>query len=743
MNAASNRETVKAGNTSRPNSFGSSKSSDHNFEAQQQQQLPPKEAPVFHNTQRRKGSIERRMLLKGGLKRHTADGVLSKKYSGDNDNIGDNDDDMSASITASTLRRNSTGTNSRFAKQAHHDSMDSLASFASFATFGSGTSGNSGEGEAVGNLTFVTDVEMLSIMYENDDDGNNDNNNVDSRNSTATYNSLPPSAILGKGATSMVRLAWRKSNKPNNNSSKRASSLDTNSDTEDNEAAAAAAMKITPDLKAIAARNEYRPTGQKAKSRRSVIRVISQPSIDNRSISSSKGDLVAVKLIQKSVLKQMKTMTRDSASNRVTVSTAFDNIEREIAMMKRLRHPNLVQLFEVIDSVESDKLYMVLEYVSLGEILSHVEGTDTYRRMRYKSKVKGLTPGGYFDEDNAALYFVDIMHGLAYLHRHGICHRDLKPENILLNANGIAKISDFGVAHVFDNEKDDAIRDSLMMSVCSGMDGLDFLDDSVRSDGISLKDDSQFLSRRESDQAREMPSQHTSGILNKTEGTWYYWSPEMCTTSEFSGYACDIWAAGICLFIFTTGKVPFFSMTPLTLFELISKAEVPYDSHPNMSNTLKGLLTKMLTKNPADRAGVGFCLQHEFCEKARIQRVEELGQDFEHSDQEIILTSEEVDTAFSVTKLSSLFEKKTRRQSNDSDIEEGENEGEDEEDEQENPILPPTFKPGTSEDKVPQPTNESQKRGKRRMSKRIFNKHFSESEVGKRSRKSKEKCVIQ
>eukprot|EP00956_Cyclotella_meneghiniana_P027781 scaffold63188_cov106-Cyclotella_meneghiniana.AAC.1 len=205
---------MKAGNTSRPNSFGSSKSSDHNFEAQQQQQQP-KEAPVFHNTQRRKG-------------------------------------------------------------------------------------------------------EMLSIMYENDDDGNNDNNNVDSRNSTATYNSLPPSAILGKGATSMVRLAWRKSNKPNNNSSKRASSLDTNSDTEDNEAAAAAAMKITPDLKAIAARNEYRPTGQKAKSRRSVIRVISQPSIDNRSISSSKGDLVAVKLIQKSVLKQMKTMTRDSASNRVT-----------------------------------------------------------------------------------------------------------------------------------------------------------------------------------------------------------------------------------------------------------------------------------------------------------------------------------------------------------------------------------------------------------------------------------------
>lgn len=79
----------------------------------------------------------------------------------------------------------------------------------------------------------------------------------------------------------------------------------------------------------------------------------------------------------------------------------------------------------------------------LGEILSHVgmfmslyvpvltydlmrlifvmsittEGTNKYRRMRYKKKVRGLTADGHFDEKHAALYFVDIMHGLAYLHR--------------------------------------------------------------------------------------------------------------------------------------------------------------------------------------------------------------------------------------------------------------------------------------------------------------------------------------
>ncbi len=57
-------------------------------------------------------------------------------------------------------------------------------------------------------------------------------------------------------------------------------------------------------------------------------------------------------------------------------------------------------------------------FVAPGEILSHVQGTNRYTRMRYRKKVKGLTPEGHFDERHAALYFVDIMHGLAYLHRY-------------------------------------------------------------------------------------------------------------------------------------------------------------------------------------------------------------------------------------------------------------------------------------------------------------------------------------
>lgn len=81
--------------------------------------------------------------------------------------------------------------------------------------------------------------------------------------------------------------------------------------------------------------------------------------------------LVAVKVLQKSILKEMKTFQQGD-DRRLTVLTAFDNIEREVATMKRLRHPNLIRLFEVIDSVESDRLLMVLEYVPMGTLLVEV-----------------------------------------------------------------------------------------------------------------------------------------------------------------------------------------------------------------------------------------------------------------------------------------------------------------------------------------------------------------------------------
>jgi serine/threonine protein kinase len=70
-------------------------------------------------------------------------------------------------------------------------------------------------------------------------------------------------------------------------------------------------------------------------------------------------DLVAVKIFSKSLLKRKRHMERNKETRRVQVKTALDQVEREIALMKKLSHPNLVDFIEALDSPESDMLYMV------------------------------------------------------------------------------------------------------------------------------------------------------------------------------------------------------------------------------------------------------------------------------------------------------------------------------------------------------------------------------------------------
>jgi serine/threonine protein kinase len=140
-------------------------------------------------------------------------------------------------------------------------------------------------------------------------------------------------------------------------------------------------------------------------------------------------NLYAVKIFHKSLLKKMRTMERDKETRKMKVHTALEQVEREIALMKKMHHPNLVSLYEVIDSPESDILYMVIEFMPLGEIMTY-QDDGTFRRSN--SNVTGYNAKlGHFDEAAAALFFVDILHGLAYLHQHRVIHRDLKPENIL------------------------------------------------------------------------------------------------------------------------------------------------------------------------------------------------------------------------------------------------------------------------------------------------------------------------
>ena len=98
----------------------------------------------------------------------------------------------------------------------------------------------------------------------------------------------------------------------------------------------------------------------------------------------------------------------------------------------------------------------------------------------------------------------------------------------------------------------------------------------------------------------------------------------MCQSSQaFSGYAADIWAAGVCLYIFVTGKLPFYTNIPMDLFDMIKEAKVPFEGL-DLSDNLWQLLHMTLEKDPAQRAGVGDCLKHPFLLLARAQRIQHL-----------------------------------------------------------------------------------------------------------------------
>jgi serine/threonine protein kinase len=102
---------------------------------------------------------------------------------------------------------------------------------------------------------------------------------------------------------------------------------------------------------------------------------------------------------------------------------------REVDVMKKLNHPHIVKLFDFF--VESDKYYLVLEFLEGGELFDRIVQKKVYNEKEARDCVKA------------------VLSGLKYMHDQNIAHRDLKPENLLLaskdNDVGV-KIADFGFA---------------------------------------------------------------------------------------------------------------------------------------------------------------------------------------------------------------------------------------------------------------------------------------------------------
>ena len=136
------------------------------------------------------------------------------------------------------------------------------------------------------------------------------------------------------------------------------------------------------------------------------------------------GEQVAIKIMEKNKIVQIEDKTR---------------IEREIKVLKNLRHPNIVHLYSVIQTDE--KIYLITEYV---------KGKELFDYIVMKKKLS---------ENESCLFFQQIISGIEYLHKLKYVHRDIKPENLLINEETKElKIVDFGLSNIFNNPSKDLLK---------------------------------------------------------------------------------------------------------------------------------------------------------------------------------------------------------------------------------------------------------------------------------------------
>ncbi|DAZ99357.1 TPA: hypothetical protein N0F65_005208 [Lagenidium giganteum] len=145
-------------------------------------------------------------------------------------------------------------------------------------------------------------------------------------------------------------------------------------------------------------------------------------------------EVFAIKMIDKRALKKVRVGR---------FGNALQSVKKELNIWKKFKHRHIVELREVIDSDDSDELYMVSELVEGGPVLDG----DT--------ECTPLAP------ELTKLYFCHLIEGIDFLHDNKVIHRDIKPGNLLLKRISddeyVLKIADFGVSHEMEND-DDQLR---------------------------------------------------------------------------------------------------------------------------------------------------------------------------------------------------------------------------------------------------------------------------------------------
>lgn len=243
-------------------------------------------------------------------------------------------------------------------------------------------------------------------------------------------------------------------------------------------------------------------------------------------------------------------------------SSGIQQLETEIEIMRKIKHPNIISLREVIHVVEDSLVYIVIEFADCGNLSSVLES------------------GFKFTPEQIQNIFAQVISGISFLHQNCIVHQDIKPSNILIKSNGRVLISDFGIGHSFAY--------AAMVVGTPAYQAPEVIDDSEIFD-LSSENLSNFEEDISSENSNVTPGEE------------------------------DVWSLGVTLYELVFHDLPFYGGN---VFEIVRSIVMTDELDPPgpCDPTLWDLITKMLTVDPKKRITMQEIMEHPYLANASTEK---------------------------------------------------------------------------------------------------------------------------